>query len=174
MFRISTPGSAILEHQMKKEIAGKDARTIMETKMKVAYAQFTDPWFRGRVDVNDAMKTYKDIKRDSDRTAPETLSPEVKNVMWKRAKQLKDEFVVGMLSRDELHPIKTMQVDGSAVNIVDHERMNSLRSVERNNAWYKRNETKLVEFKNIMRHLCPDDPMASDFEKFRPYRVAHN
>lgn len=167
-FKILSPVGAIANHQMIKEISGIDARKTLETRMKVAETQFTDPWYRGRVDVNDAMKNYKELKRDYDRTAPENLSPAVKNTMWKRAKQLKDEFVVGMLSRDEMHPIKSIQVEGSICNIVDSERMSSTRSVERNNLWYKRNEKKLHEFKNIMRHLCPDDPMASDIEKYRP------
>lgn len=168
MFTILKQNDSILTHQLNKQIAGKDARENMETRMKAAQVQFTDPWYKGRVDVNDAMKNYKDIKRDYDRTSPEKLSPEVKNVMWKKAKQLKDEFIIGMLSRDELHPIKSIQREGSIINVVDNERMMSLRSVERNILWYKKNENKLNEFKNIMRHLCPDDSLAGDIERYRP------
>lgn len=168
MFTILKPENAVLNHQMKKQISDTCAREDMQSRMKVLNAQVTDPWYKGRVDINDAMKSLKDIKRDYDRTAPETLSPAVKNEMWKRAKQLKDEFVVGMLSRDELHPIKSVQVEGSVVNIVDNERMVAIRSVERNTLWYKKNDAKLMEFKNIMRHLCPDDPLAGDYERYRP------
>lgn len=168
MFTILKQGNAISNFQIKKEVSKKSARDEMQGKMKVAEVQFTDPWYKGRVDVNDAMKNYKNIKRDYDRTCPETLSPQVKNEMWKKAKILKDEFVVGMLSRDELHPIKSIQVEGSICNIVDNERMLATRSVERNTVWYQRNENKIHEFKNIMRHLCPEDVLAGDIERYRP------
>lgn len=168
MFSILKKNDEVLNSQITKEVAKKSARDDMKIRMEAAKIQFSDPWFKGRIDVNDAMKNYKEIKKDFDRTSPEELSPQTKNIMWKKAKQLKDEFVIGMLSRDELHPIKSIQVDGSICNIVDNERITSTRSVERNNIWYKRNEKKLVEFKNIMRHLCPEDPSAGDIERYRP------
>ena len=35
-------------------------------------------------------------------------------------------------------------------------------------AWDKKNQNKVREYKNIMRHLAPDNPSATDIEKWRP------
>lgn len=170
MFKVMTSNNAITNFQMKKEIAGNDARNIMQANIKVETAKVTNPWYNGRVDVSEAKKTLKEYQRNFDRTAPETLDVQTQNAMWKRAKQLKDEFTIGMLSCDELHPVKGIQVDGSMRWVVDEEKMNSSRAVERNTAWYLRNQAKMSEYKNIMRHLNPDNPVASDVERFRPQR----
>lgn len=172
MFTIQTSGNSVIEHQMKKQISNIDARKTLLTNIKIAEHKLND---KDRItskyiDKNDARKELEKNKRDYDRTSPETLSSESQNAMWKRAKELKDEFMVGMLSHDELHPMKGIQVDGSMKYIVDWEKISTNRTVERNNAWYKKNDSKLSEFKNIMRHLAPDNPTASDVEKFRPHR----
>lgn len=171
MFTILKNTGAIMNHQLHKEIAGSDARQIMQSNIKANTAKVTNPWFSGRVDVNEARKSLKEFQRNYDRTAPESLSDDTKNAMWKRAKALKDEFIIGMLSTDELHPVKGMQVEGTIKYVVDYEKINSSRAVERNTAWYLKNNSKIAEFKNIMRHLNPDNPSASDIEKFRPKRV---
>lgn len=170
MFKIIHKTGAVMNHQMTKEIAGSDARQIMQSNIKAETAKITNGWFNGRIDVNSARKSLKDYQRNFDRTAPESLTDETKNSMWKRAKQLKDEFIVGMLSTDELHPVKGLMVDGSMKYVADYEKINASRAVERNTSWYRQNEKKLAEFKNIMRHLNPDNPMASDIERFRPQR----
>ena len=102
----------------------------------------------------DRAKLYQDLKEA--------------NIRLKQLDQLKDEFIVGMLSKEELHPVKGFSENGKMVWVVDEGKMNALKSVDRNEVWYKRNEVKLREFKQIMRHLCPDDPNAGDVEKFRP------
>lgn len=89
--------------------------------------------------------------------------------MWKRAKLLKDEFTVGMLSNDELHPVSKIEKNGVISTVVDRAKMKSLNSVSRQMAWNKKNETKVREYKNIMRHLMPDDPSATDIEKYRGF-----
>lgn len=165
-----TSGGAVIEHQMKKEIAGADARRIMETNIRVETTKINDAFISKRIDIADARKNLKQYQRDYDRTCPEALSPQAQSMMWKKAKQLKDEFTVGMLSQDELHPVKAFEVDGKVNVVVDEERMRANRTVERNNAWYNKNAAKMSEYKNIMRHLCPDNPGASDIEKFRPKR----
>lgn len=170
MFKIQTSNNAVLDYQMKKEIAGIDARTILKTKIRVAEHKINtkDNVEKRYIDVADARKDLVLSKKNYDRTCPETLTPFAQNAMWKRAKKLKDEFMIGMLSKDELHPIKGIEVNGSISNIVDWEKINTTRSVERNSAWYNRNALKISEFKNIMRHLCPDNPTASDIERYRP------
>lgn len=170
MFKIQSNNGMESSFQMTREISGIDARTILKTNIKVAEHKLSskDKTINKYVDMGDAKKELIKNKRDYDRTAPETLTPAVQNDLWKKAKQLKDEFTVGMLSRDELHPIKTIMVENSAVNVVDQEKISTNRTVERNSAWYKNNEKKIIEYKNIMRNLCPDNPMASDVEKFRP------
>lgn len=170
MFKISPAGTAITDHQVKKEISGLDARIQIQSKMKLAEYQMKDPFVSKRVNPADAKKNFDEAKRMWDRTCPETLTPDAQNIMWKRAKQLKDEFTVGILSQDELQPLKGIEVDGSMKYIVDWDRINTNRNVERNTEWYKRNSQKISEYKNIMRHLCPDNPMASDIERFRPRR----
>ena len=121
-------------------------------------------------DKQEARKNYDNLTKQYDRTKPETLSSETQNHLWKKAKQLKDEFMIGMLSRDELHPVKGFLVDGAMKTVIDEEKLRSLNSVKREQEWAKRNEIRIREFKNIMRHLCPDDPSATDIERFRPHR----
>lgn len=176
MFKIQSNNNAVAEFQLTKEIAGIDARRTMEEQIRINKGKLSGQVTSEGVissannyyDLDDARKHLKDFQRNYDRTCPETLTIETKNAMWKRAKQLKDEFTVGMLSHDELHPVKGIQVDGAIQNVVDNEKIATNRTVERNTQWYNRNSPKLSEFKNIMRHLCPDDPLASDIEKFRP------
>lgn len=172
MFTIQKPEGSITNFQMKKEIAGLDARTILKTNMIVAERKMNnhDKTERKYIDQADARREYLKNKKDYDRTCPETLDINTQNAMWKRARELKDRFVIGMLSKDELHPIKSISVDGAISNVVDQEKIAMNRSVERNTKWYNANQLLISEFKNIMRHLCPDDPGASDIEKYRPRR----
>lgn len=170
MFNIVNRAGAIEQHQMQKEVAKPVARGILENRIKTEMTKATDPWWQARVDAGDALKNAKQAKKDYDRTRPETLLPGAKNAMWKRAKLLKDTFVVGMLSREELHPVKTLEANGKIVVVVDEERMASLGSVERERAWQKRNASHISEYKKIMRHLNPDNSRAGDVEKFRPKR----
>ena len=83
-----------------------------------------------------------------------------------------NQFVVGMLSREELHPVKSFESNGKIQVIVDEERMRSLGSVDREDASARRNGPLISEYKRIMRHLNPDNPRAGDVEKFRPIRRA--
>lgn len=166
MFRVQTDNGAIVQRQMLKEVSGNDARNILENNIRIEKAKIENAWYNGRIDVSESKKNLKDLQRNYDRTAPESLTTEAQNALWKRAKQLKDEFVVGMLSHDELHPVKGITVDGSVRIVVDEEKVS--RVVERNTAWYNKNLAKISEYKNILRNLNPDNPTASDIERFRP------
>lgn len=181
MFKIQVNNGAIQRHQMTKEVAKPPARTLLRDKSRGAIVEIdaegsayvkgfklNDPWWKGRIDIKEAVKNAKAYLKDYERTLPEKLSPETESQMWVRAKQLKDEFVQGMLSREELHPVKGFTSNGTVIWVVDEEKLRSLNSVERNVAWEKRNAHKITEFKNIMRHLDPDNPNAGDVEKFRP------
>lgn len=188
MFKINNPQGAVLEHKINKEIAGVVARKEMLDNIRINEFKISGKRIvRGDViydnkyvDAKDAQKHLRDFQRNYDRTSPEELSNIEKNHLWKRAKQLKDEFIIGMLSRDELHPIKTINYDGAIQNIVDNEKLINTRSAERNTIWYKRNAEKIMEYKNIMRQLSPRDENMSleeqllaeknftDIEKFRP------
>lgn len=159
-----------MEFQKSKKIAPASAREILKTNYHQEHTKATDSWYRGRVDQADAAKNAKKWKDTIDKTFPETLDSNSKNFMWKRAKQLKDEFTEGMLSRDELHPVKGIEVNGTIHTVVDTERLKGLDSVRREIAWNTKNEKKLKEYKNIMRHLVPDDSGATDIERFRPIR----
>ena len=117
------------------------------------------------------MKNAKVYKKDYERTLPETLNSQTESEMWKRAKQLKDEFQVGMLSKEELHPVKGFMENGTMKWVVDESKMQANNSAVREAQWQKENGKKIEEFKNLMRHLDKDNPNAGDVEKFRPRRV---
>lgn len=116
-----------------------------------------------------ALKEAKKWQNTYDHSCPEKLSVEAKNAMWKRAKHLKDEFTVGMLSTDELHPVSSQVHDGVVRVLVNNDKMHSIHSVEREVAWLRRNEGKVREYKNLMRHLAPDNPSATDIDKYRKH-----
>lgn len=159
---------AIIQHQMMKEVAKPVALKKMTEIAKREEIKATDKWYRARVDVAEAARNARFYKKNLEKVNPERLLPASKDAMWRRAKQLKDEFVVGMLSHEELHPVKGFSDHGVMKWVVDEEKMRTLQSVERNSAWLKKNEPKIREFKNIMRHLCPENPNAGDIERFRP------
>ncbi len=114
----------------------------------------------------------KQYEKDLERGSPIKMSPAARNSLWKKAKRLKDEFTVGMLTSDELHPVRHREIveDGTVKTAVvaDYDKMNETKAVERNAAWYKKNEGKTREFKRIMKVLEPDNPNVSDYERFRP------
>ena len=168
MFNIHVNNNEVGKFQIKKEIAKISARELLENKYKLEENALKDPWKSRRINRKDAQKNLKIFKRDYERVSPETLSNQTVNFMWKRAKQLKDEFTAGMLSREELHPVKQFLVDGTMIAVVDEERMRTNRSVERELIWLKHNEDKIKEFKNIMRHLDPQNPCPGNIEKYRP------
>ena len=169
MFKVFTHSKVIDDVQFSKEIAKPTALHDLETRMKSEHAKTTDPWYRSRINVDDAQKNYKEAKRNYERVCPETLSPQTKDRLWLRAKELKDKFTVGMLSRQELHPTRTVtRADNTVVHVIDETKMNESNSVHRESAWNKNNNDIVREFKNIMRKLCPENPNAGDIEKFRP------
>jgi hypothetical protein len=168
MFKIISKSNDSAKNQIDKEIAPLSARKIMEKTLESEKEKATDKWWRGRFDHQEAGKNVKAFKDNYDRTCPETLDPDVKNAMWKRAKQLKDDFVIGMPSKDELHPVKSFEVGGVIKTVVDDEKMRNINILGREQAWRNKNESKIREFKNIMRHLEPENPGASDIERFRP------
>ena len=159
---------AIERHQMEKEISKPAALKQMTDIYNRERTKSTDPWWKKRIDWMEAAKNAKKYGVNLDKITPEKLLPAVKDAMWRRAKQLKDEFIIGMLSHEELHPVKGFQENGKMVWVVDEGRMNAMNSVQRNTAWYKANDSKIREFKNLMRHLSPENPNAGDVEKFRP------
>ena len=168
MFKIISNTQVIANHQINKEIAKVSAREILRQNSGVENIKSIDPWYKSRVDWQEAAKNAKVYKKDYERTLPERLAPQTQNEMWKRAKQIKDQFTMGMLSRDELHPVKAFTDGGAIKCVVDEERMRSINSVERERTWQNKNDNKIKEFKNLMRHLNPDDPNAGDIEKYRP------
>ena len=121
-------------------------------------------------DKSQALKNLKTWKNTLNNVSPVTLSSEQRGSMWKRAKKLKDEFTQGMLSTDELHPVRTIHGPKGVEVVVDENKMSANHSVEKQVMWSNRNNSKVLEFKNIMRQLNPENPGASDIERFRPQR----
>lgn len=172
--KIFVNNGAVIEHQVKKEIAPLSARQVLESRIKVEQDKIDGERSRmnrgSLFDKAEARKNVKLYTEQLDRKNIENLTPEARDMMWRRAKQLKDEFTVGMLTRDELHPVKAFMIDGVMKTVIDEEKLRALNSVKREQVWAKNNEEKIREYKNIMRHLCPDDPSATDIEKFRQRR----
>lgn len=175
MFKIvnnASTNDAVRQHQFKKEVAKLPARELLREKSSGAISQIdkAESQYVRKADVRyqqDAVRNARMYKKDYERTLPETLAPETQSQMWKRAKQLKDEFTHGMLTKSDLHPVKGFMENGSMKWVVDEEKIRTNRSVDRELAWQRKNEPKINEFKNIMRHLNPNDPNAGDVEKFR-------
>lgn len=123
-------------------------------------------------DPAEMAKQMRDYKKQYERGLPVALSATTRNELWKKAKRLKDQFVVGMLSKDELHPVQHKEIikNGQLTTAVvaDYNKMQETKAVERNSAWFKRNDKLLKQYKQVMRHLDPDNPKAVDIEKFRP------
>lgn len=156
---------AAIKHQIQKEVAKPAARQELEETLRAERAKLSSHNIQDKAEVRKEIKKWE---KTLERTRPETLSPSVKNTMWKRAKELKDQFTIGMLSRDELHPVKSFEHNGAINVVVNEDKMASVNSVSRQYAWNKKMGAKVSEYKNIMRHLNPDDPNASDIERFRP------
>lgn len=124
-------------------------------------------------DVAEYRKNMNMNKRHYEKGHALTLTPDVKNALWKKAARLKQAITVGMVPQDELHPVRNAQrvIDGKSkmVTVVDEQRLMSTRAIERNKVWYKRNRGNLSEFKRIMRVLEPDDPKITGItEGWRP------
>ena len=160
----------IEDFKAMKEISKPAALKVLKNMAGSEHKKSVDPWWRSRVNAQDAARNAAAYKKNLDKVSPEKLAGHTKDKLWRRAKQLKDEFQVGMLSRTELHPVKQFTENGKVVSVCDDESVRQFRSVEREMAWQKRNNKKIKEFKNIMRHLCPEDPNAGDIERFRPVK----
>lgn len=123
-------------------------------------------------DPNGMRQEMKDYKRNYERGMPIKLAPNMENELWKKAKRLKDEFVIGMVPQKDMHPVKARSVitkDGAVVKwVADYDKMRDTKSIERNQSWLKVNQPKLDEFKRIMRMLEPDNPNIANYERFRP------
>lgn len=123
-------------------------------------------------DIPALRKGYQDYKRNYERGMPIHLDPAVRNSLWIKAKKLKDEFTIGMVSKKDMHPVKIKQVirNNQAImaTVVDNEVMKNTKAIERNQAHLRKNEAKIKEFKRIMRVLEPDNPKITDVERFRP------
>ena len=163
--KIVVSNNAIADYQMHKKISPISARNEVSGNLNSERRKLEN---RNIQDKQEVRKNIKLWEKTMDRVSPEQLSPQVKNEMWKRAKSLKDEFIVGMLSTDELHPVKAHEINGVVQVLVDEDIMRSTNAVARQVEWNNKMGSKVKEYKNIMRHLNPEDPNASDIEKFRP------
>lgn len=166
--QVIVKSGAIIRHQMLKEVAQPHSLKIMKGRYDGEKLKATDKWWGARTDRTESARNARMLEKNLQKVIPETLSPESRDAMWRRAKQLKDEFTVGMLSKEELHPVKGFMENGTMKWVVDEGKIRALNSVERNTAWNTRNDAKIREYKSIMRHLNPENPNAGDIEKFRP------
>jgi len=123
-------------------------------------------------DPNAMRKQRDDYKRNYERTAPITLSALQQNELWKKAKVLKDKITIGMVSKHDLHPVSQRLISNNGIAklavVADYDKLRDTKAIERNQAWYKRNEKDLQELKRILRMLEPDNPDIANLERFRP------
>ncbi len=153
-----------LDRVIHKKIAPLSARNDLQDNIRRERANVKNAAVQ---DKGQAQKEAEKWENTYEKNAPETLSPEAKNAMWKRAKALKDEFTIGMLTTDELHPVSKTEKNGVISVVVDAQKMNNANTVRRQFDWNKKNEKAVREYKNIMRHLNPENPSATDIERFR-------
>ena len=152
---------------MNKEIAPISARRELQENIRYETGNIRN----SNTDSGDARKNIKKWQDAYSKACPENLDAATKNAMWKKAKELKDQFTIGMLSKDELHPVSTyVNKHNVPVVVVDEDKMSNGNTVQRQKAWDDKQGSNVREYKNIMRHLNPDNPNASDVEKFRPKR----
>lgn len=149
------------------EVAKPSVLKELEGNIKLEERNLTNTSIQ---DPAQSRRNLKAWKSHYEKFSPKSIPPEEKNALWKRAKKLKDEFCEGMLSQDEIHPVRQIHNEKGIQVVVDDTKMASIHSVERQSAWYQRNASKIAEFKNIMRKLNPNNPMAGDIERFRPVR----
>ena len=167
MFKVHVNSGAVIEHNLNKDVAKPAARKLLVDQHRSEEDKGKDEWWRKRFDSNEARKNAKNLERNLTRVLPEKLDPASENAMLRRAKQLKDQFVVGMPTWDELHPVKQFEENGKTVVVVDEERMRLTQIVKRQQEWEAKNGHLVREYKQIMRHLDPDNPNAGDIERFR-------
>lgn len=165
MVRIFVKHNRELDRQVQKRVAPLSARKDLQENIRRETGNAKNQSLQDRYQANKEAKKWQNTL---DKNCPETLSVEAKNAMWKRAKELKDDFTVGMLSTDELHPVTMVERAGVISTVVSNDKMQNVNSVQRELAWQSRNDKKVKEYKNIMRHLNPDNPAATDINKFRP------
>ena len=166
---------AIKSREQAKEVAPLSARKRLEEEIgwrKKALEADKGRRHKTLQDPYEMEKQMNDYQKTLNKSDAVSLSSEVRNELWKKAKRLKDKFSIGMVSQDEMHPVSHKQIykngEAKTAVVADYGKMNSGRVVERNSAWYKKNENDLREYKRVMRVLEPDDPKATDYEKFRP------
>lgn len=152
----------------EKVLAGEDAASVDPTGTRPG--KYTP--LKNVQDPGEMARQARDYRKNYERTMPIKLDPQTKNAMWKEAKRLKDKFAVGMVPKDELHPVKHKEIikNGKLVTavVVDKNKIKETNALERNQAWVKRNENNVREFKRIMRSLEPENPKITDVERFRP------
>src|SRR3990167_5075899 len=130
-------GSATHREESKKEVFDPEDRKHYETE----YGGMQSVMSGGKVSalmgggsydlyerIQDKAAFNKNLqtaKRHAEKGHPISLTSGVKNILWKKAKELKDKIVVGMIPQRELHPVKTKQViiDGvvKVATVVDND-----------------------------------------------------
>ena len=150
---------------LDREIAKPSAIHELERNIKVEKANLESKRIQ---DPSQSLKNIKMFQKTLDDHKPTILSGEEKSYLWKRAKALKDRFTIGMLSQDELHPVRSIHTEKGIQVVVDESKMNLKHTVDQQVKWNNQNSPLVKEFKNIMRQLNPQDPNAGDIEKYRP------
>ena len=178
-------GTAVFNRDSKREVHDKYSRDHFKKK----YEGMEYSWQGGQTPatvggggfklmdrVQDPQAYYrnmKDAKRQYERGCKIKLTPDIKNALWRKARVLKEKIKQGMVSKRDMHPVKQRQivVNGNVKmsTVVDNERMNRTKAVDRNRVWEKRNHGNLMEFKRVMRLLDPDNPKVTHVvENWRP------
>lgn len=178
-------GSATHRETMRKEVFDPHVREHFENKYKgmehvLKGGEEKDLSGTGTYkpieriqDVQMFRHNMNEAKRHAEKGAPVKLTPQERDELWRKAREIKNRVTQGMVPWHDLHPVKTRQVvvnnEVKVATVVDNDKLNQSRAVDRNIAWEKKNGEDLKEFRRVVRVLDPDykNPM-NLIEKMRP------
>lgn len=133
-------------------------RQALEQDYAVAEASLNDPMVAPYIeDKARARKQAQDLKRVLDENAPQPYPKDEINKAAARELELRQEWMQGMLSKEEMRRNRDALHASTA--------MNHLR-------WEKANKEKILEWKQIKARLehDSDDPDLCNIERYRPSR----
>jgi len=102
---------------------------------------------------SNLQKQARNMKRTLDEQAPRPYAPDEIDAAAKRERELREEFLVGIPSQEEM-------------------RRNRDGSVHKHMKWEKENKQKILEWREIKKRLeyDSDDPELTSYERYRPSR----
>jgi hypothetical protein len=123
-------------------------RELLEKEKKQLEEKLSNPMIENKGDIRTMLRRTQETL---DNESPKPTTPQQRDELTKRSRELEEQFVPGMLTAQEL-------------------RHNPSGVVGRLLDWERRNKTAIMEWKNIQIALNPesDDPDLASIERLRP------